>query len=178
MKYFTIPLLCLCILFPYDTLAQDDLDAKYATDMLKPGTKAPAILSMSNGKTVNILTQDKAKYTILEFWASWCGDCRHDMATMRDINRTYASDSIRIQGYSFDRDSTAWMRCVKDSVLTWTQALSPKQMRESDVAKAYNVKWIPSYYLLKDGEVILSTVMVEKLQARLKEIAPDAKSAK
>lgn len=52
MKYFIISLLCLCILFPYDTLAQDDLDAKYATDMLKPGTKAPAILSMSNGKTV------------------------------------------------------------------------------------------------------------------------------
>ena len=51
MKYFIISLLCLCILFPYDTLAQDDLDAKYATDMLKPGTKAPAILSMSNGKT-------------------------------------------------------------------------------------------------------------------------------
>lgn len=171
MKH-TITALLSLLLSTSTMLAQEDLDAKYASDMLKPGTKAPAIFSDGN---VNILSADDAKYTILEFWASWCGDCRHDMATMRSINRTYASDSIRIQGYSFDKDSTAWTRCIKDSVLAWSHTMSPKPMRESEVANDYHVKWIPSYYLLKGDEIILATVMVEKLQAMLRKIAPGAK---
>ena len=156
--------------------AQEDLDAEYAKDLLKPGTEVPAIMVGESGNQTNWLQRDKPQYTILEFWASWCGDCRRDMAKMRRINRVFCSDSIYIKGYSFDTKAESWEKCQKDSVLAWSHQLSPVTMRDSEVAQAFHLNWIPSYYLVgKDGKVILSTVMIDKLEAKLREIVPDAK---
>ncbi len=155
--------------------AQEDLDVEYAKDFLKPGAEVPAIMIGENGKQVDWLQNEKTQYTILEFWASWCGDCRHDMARMRRINRVFCSDSICIKGYSFDTKAESWEKCRKDSVLAWNHQLSPVAMRDSEVAKAFHLNWIPSYYLIDmDGKVILSTVMIDKLEAKLREIVPDA----
>lgn len=153
--------------------AQEDLDAQYAKDLLKPGTTVPAIMIEKDDKQVDWLS--KGKYTILEFWASWCGDCRRDMSKMRSINRTFVSDSIKIKGYSFDTKPESWEKCRRDSVLMWDHQLSPITMRDSEAAKNYHLNWIPAYYLLdKENKVILATVMIEKLQAKLREIAPNA----
>lgn len=164
------------VLLPFTAMAQDDLDAKYATEMLKPGTPAPAIMVERNGKQVNLIDEYKGKYLLLDFWASWCGDCRREMKYMRSINRTFASDSIRIVGYSFDKEKAPFDKCVTDSVLAWRHELSPVPMRESPVAADYHVKWIPSYYLIdKEGRILLATVMIDKLMATLRDIAPEAK---
>lgn len=157
-------------------IAQEDLDAQYAKDLLQPGTEVPAIMIGEGDKQCDWIHDDYPQYTILEFWASWCGDCRRDMAKMRRINRVFCCDSIRIKAYSFDTKEDAWMKCQKDSVLAWMHQLSPITMRDSQVAKDFHLNWIPSYYLIgKDGKVILSTVMIDKLEAKLREIAPQAK---
>ena len=93
---------------------------------------------------------------------------------MRNINRTFTSDSIRIKGYSFDTKSESWEKCRRDSVLMWDHQLSPVTMRDSEVAKNYHLNWIPAYYLLdKDNKVVLATVMIDKVLAKLREIAPN-----
>ena len=63
------------------TAAADD-DAKYATTLLKPGTQAPDFnLSTADGKTLS-LSELKGRYVVLDFWASWCPDCRRDLPHM------------------------------------------------------------------------------------------------
>ena len=58
--------------------AQDD-DAVYAADLVKAGQKAPAFkVPDMNGKVLT-LKDFKGKYLVLDFWATWCPDCRKDM---------------------------------------------------------------------------------------------------
>lgn len=152
--------------------AEDDLDSQYATDMLAVGTKAPAITIGEGASAHNLIDDIKGKYTILEFWASWCGDCRRDMKAMRELNALISENcDVAIVGYSFDRTKEAWEKCVNDSALTWEQHLTPVPMRNSPVAKDYCVKWIPSYYIIdKEGNIVLGTVMSEKLMAYIRKL--------
>ena len=152
-----------------------DLDEKYGTDLLKPGTPAPEIVINKDGGKMNLLAENKGKYLVIDFWASWCGDCRKDMGYYRSINRTYGTtDSIEVVGYSFDREKSDWKKCVKDSALVWKNYLSEIPMKNSRVKRDYNIGWLPTTYIIDpEGKVVLATVMVEKVMAKLKEIAPN-----
>ena len=57
-----------------------DFDETYAQEMLKPGTPAPDFqLPTLDGKTVKFSEFAKGKYVVIDFWASWCPDCRKDL---------------------------------------------------------------------------------------------------
>ena len=168
---------CASLIFSLVSVHAQDLDAKYGVDLLKPGTAAPEIVINKDGGKMNLLAENKGKYLVLNFWASWCGDCRKELKYLRSINRTYAAtDSIEIIGYSFDNEKSAWKKCIKDSALVWQNYLSEIPMRNSRVKRDYHIGWIPTTYIIdKEGKVILATVVIEKVIAKLKEIAPNVR---
>lgn len=55
-----------------DNMAGDD-DERYATELLKKGDIAP---DFTVGGKVGKLSNLKGKYVVIDFWASWCPDCR------------------------------------------------------------------------------------------------------
>ena len=58
--------------------------------------------------------------------------------------------------------------------ITYTQVSELKKFRETDIAKAYGVKWIPSIVVVgPDGQVKLSTVVIEKVERYLQELTKD-----
>src|SRR5574344_708190 len=60
-----------------DTASVDE-DAQYAVELVKKGTVAPDFtMKTIDGKTFR-LSQLKGKVVVLDFWASWCPDCRKD----------------------------------------------------------------------------------------------------
>ncbi len=154
--------------------AQDDADAKYATGLLRPGTPAPDFTISNAGTPYNgtSLGSLRGKYVVLDFWASWCPDCRKDIGTLRRMNRSFASDSIVFIGVSFDKSEEAWRKCVADSSMTWMQHREQKPWKETQVSKDYRINWIPTMYIIgPDGRVMLGTVMPEKVGKALEKIA-------
>lgn len=150
-----------------------DLDLKYAADMLKPGTAAPDFtLKDINGKSVS-LSDFKGRKVVLQFWASWCPDCRAEMPLIKSMQAHTDPSEIVFMAVSFDRSEDAFTSYVTKNELGGVQLYDPAGMRDSDIAKSYKITWIPSLYLIDEkGKVTLVTVVADKLA---KVITPDLK---
>lgn len=147
--------------------AEEDLDAQYAKDLLAKGTQAPAFtLQTPDGKEVS-LSDFQGKYVVLDFWASWCPDCRKDAPEVKALWEKYG-DKVAFVGVSFDTEKEKWANYVKENGLGWTHVSPLAKWKETQVSQDYKVNWIPSMYLVgPDGKVALGTVMIDKLAKEL-----------
>ena len=152
---------------------EPDFDSKYATELVKAGTHAPDFkMKTIDGKTFK-LSQLKGKTVVLDFWASWCPDCRKDAPEVVRMYKEYAPQGIEFVGVSMDTDMEAWRKACEQFGITYTQVSELKKFKETDIAKAYGVKWIPSMVVVdKEGKVALSTVLSYKVDKYLKELRP------
>lgn len=149
----------------------EDLDSLYAQSLLKVGTQAPNFeLPTPEGKKVQ-LSDFKGKYVLIDFWASWCPDCRRISPNVEAIAKEYQGKDLAVLAVSFDIDKEAWVKYINrnGAPVNEVHVSELKKMKESAVAKAFGVQWIPSLYLLdKDGKVLLATVEVSKIEAMVK----------
>ena len=140
-------------------------------EMLKPGVQAPAF----NLKTLDGKNFDSARlqgrYVVIDFWASWCPDCRKDAPNVVRMYNEFHKRGVEFIGVSFDTDREAWRKGVEKFNIPYVQVSELKKFHDTDIAKAYGVKWIPALYLIgKDGKVILGTVLSDKLEKALNEL--------
>ena len=152
--------------------AQHDMDDKYATELVKAGTTAPDFkLKTPDGKIVQLSKFAKGKTVVLDFWASWCPDCRKDAPEVVRMYEAYRQYGIEFIGISMDTDVEAWKKAIAQFGITYPQVSELKKFKETDIAKAYGVQWIPSMVVVgPDGQVKLSTVLTYKVDKYLKEL--------
>lgn len=152
---------------------EPDFDSKYATELVKPGTQAPDFkMKTIDGKTFQ-LSKLKGKTVVLDFWASWCPDCRKDAPEVVRMYKEYAPQGVEFVGISMDTDVAAWKKACEQFGIDYTQVSELKKFKETDIAKAYGVQWIPSMVVIdKEGKVALSTVLTYKVDKYLKELRP------
>lgn len=146
-----------------------DFDETYAQELLKPGTPAPDFeLQTPEGKTLKFSEFAKGKIVVLDFWASWCPDCRKDLPEIIRLYNQFHEIGVEFLGVSFDTDKEKWTDYIAKSGVPYPQVSELKRMNQSEVAKAYGVRWIPSIYLIgPDGKVLVSTVLSYKIEMKL-----------
>ena len=175
MKKVTLSLLALLLMGATAVKAQPaqpDFDDKYATELVKAGTAAPDFkMKTPDGKNFQFSKFAKGKTVVLDFWASWCPDCRKDAPEVVRMYEAYRPYGIEFIGISMDTDVEAWKKAIEKFGITYPQVSEPKKFKETDISKAYGVKWIPSMVVVgPDGEVKLSTVLTYKVDKYLKEL--------
>jgi len=166
------------LLATFATAMAQDLDSKYATNLLKPGTVAPDFtLRTADEKDIK-LRAFRGNYVVLDFWASWCSDCRKDIPAMKQLWSDFMDYNVRIIGISFDTSKEAWVNTYWDKYqMNWTQVSElRKWKKETKIDRLYHVDWIPTMYLIDpNGRIVLGTVEIEKLRATLEELKPQLK---
>ena len=158
---------------------QADADAKYATELLKAGTQAPDFrMKTLDGKTFRFAKQTKGKYVMLDFWASWCPDCRKDIPNVQRMYEKFCPQGVEFIGVSMDTDRDKWKDAVEKYDIRYTQVSELVKFHDTQIASLYGVKWIPSMYLIDpQGKVVLATVMADKMERTLTELfAPKGKT--
>ena len=151
------------------TMMAQDMDEKYATNLLPVGTQAPDLIDAMGDK--HPMTNFHGRCVVLDFFATWCGDCRKDLPEMKKLYQKYDMEGVEFIGISFDTDAEVLQDFMDKESIPWRVLSELKKMKETRMAKDYHIQWIPTMYLLDtEGRVLLATVEINKLQAKLAEL--------
>ena len=144
-----------------------DADTEYAKDLLKKGEAVPELAMMDRDSTLRSLEELRGQWVVLDFWATWCPDCRADVPAMKELYTRFG-EKVAFLGVSFDTDPEKLDAYVRENGIAWPQVSDFVSKKESTVGESFHVKWIPSMYLVDpEGKVALGTVMVDKLGVAL-----------
>jgi cytochrome c biogenesis protein CcmG, thiol:disulfide interchange protein DsbE len=75
-----------------------------ATDVGQP---APALVVKELGGQTFDLAAQRGKVVVVNFWATWCPPCRHEMPAIDAFYRKYHSQGLEVIGISIDRPRDA-----------------------------------------------------------------------
>lgn len=115
-------------------------------------------LAMPNPKGKTIRVSDyvkKNKYTLIDFWASWCGPCRAEMPTVVKAYNLYHKKGFEVVGVSFDSNKAAWVKAIAQLKLSWPH-MSDLKGWGCAASALYNVKGIPANVLVDSQGVIVA----------------------
>ena len=151
---------------PYAEILQNLISTREAVSIGKP---APDFtVPGMDGTPVTLSKIIKGhKYLLLDFWASWCGPCRHENPNIVRAYRKFHDKGFDILSVSLDRNREAWITATKKDGLTWHHASELKYWNSS-VATLYGIRSIPANVLIDaDGTIIGRNLRGDDLQVTL-----------
>jgi peroxiredoxin len=142
---------------------------------VQPGMTAPEFtLNDTAGKPVT-LNSFRGKVLLVDFWASWCGPCRHENPNVVKAFNEFKDKGFDVLGVSLDDDKGKWIEAIKKDKLTWTHVSDLKGW-QNEVSGLYGVMSIPSNFLINsDGKIIATDLRGDDLRAKLTELFMPAK---
>jgi len=143
---------------------------------LKPevGRLAPLFSLPDTADNEIALQSFSGKYTLVDFWASWCAPCRTENPNIVRIFNQYKDRNFSILGVSLDKNKAAWIEAIHTDGLAWTQVSDLKEW-ESSVVQLYQIDGIPFNVLLDpEGKIIAMNLRAEELEKKLAAIFHDS----
>ncbi len=123
------------------------VDVYYKIMKYAEGSLAPDFtLEDKNGQAVS-LSSYKGKVVYLNFWASWCKPCMAKMDQLRSIQAKLEQEGIVFLNVSLDRQKDTWLNTLSSKGIGGINVLANGDI-ESDVARSYQIKILPQYYII------------------------------
>lgn len=121
-----------------------------------------------NGKPfhlADVLTQNK--YTLVEFWASWCGPCRAEIPNMKTAYQEFNKKGFEIVSFTLDDEGDRWKKASNEENLPWIN-VGDLLAYKSPVVRMFGINGIPANYLVDpSGKIIAKDLRGKKLDEEL-----------
>ncbi len=109
------------------------------------------------------------KYTIIDFWASWCRPCRMENPNVVKVYNKYHDKGLNIISVSLDKSGqkARWLKAIEDDKMDWYH-VSNLKFWQDPIARQYNVRSIPATFLLDDqGRIIDKNLRGKALENKI-----------
>ena len=128
------------------------------------GSPSPIFENYENFKGgTTSLSDIKGKFVYVDVWATWCGPCKREIPSLKELEKKYEGRNIEFVSISVDnakRSGTmekahgAWKKMVAEKELSGIQLFSDKSY-DSNFMASYKVKGIPRFMLIDpEGKIV------------------------
>ena len=117
----------------------------------RTGTMPPPFTGQTLDSRPLSLEALRGKVVLLNFWASWCADCRPEMPVLERLHRELASKGLVVLGINAKEDPAAARRYADAMRLSFPLAADAA----GTINESYGVVAIPTTFLIaRDGRAV------------------------
>jgi thiol-disulfide isomerase/thioredoxin len=129
------------------------------TPLLKPldlvGYATRTVPPPFSGRTVETgqvsMEELRGKVVLVNFWASWCAECRPEMPVLERLHRELAPRGLAVIGINAREERDAVRRYASALGLTFPLVLDP----DGTINRAYGVVGLPTTFIVgRDGRAV------------------------
>jgi len=108
---------------------------------------------------------------LIDFWATWCSPCVHEMPFLKTAWERWHGDGLLILGISLDGpDRSGFRQWLEENGIEWPQ-IHEGRMFECPTAKRFGVDSIPRSILLdREGQVVATDLRGPRLLQTLERV--------
>lgn len=111
----------------------------------------------------------QGQYALVDFWASWCGPCRHEIPTLIQMHKKYKDKGLLVLGVGVWEDShETHLQAVKELQIPYPQIYDEQKDHATSL---YGIMGIPQIMLIgPDGVIMQRDLRGEQIDQILSEI--------
>jgi cytochrome c biogenesis protein CcmG/thiol:disulfide interchange protein DsbE len=128
---------------------------------LQPGKPAPDFQFQTPEEQSTSLSDLKGKPVLINFWATWCGPCVHEMPFIQQVYEEWQGEELVLLAINIGESSSQAAEFMRSYGFSFPVLLDTNK----EVARVYNIQYIPTTFLI-DKEGIIQGIKVGAFQSK------------